>query len=173
MLPQIRCILYTTDLSANAAVAFRHCIAQAQMHGATVVMLHVVPPLDLAMATYVASFMGKERFEALREEKKRETIERIKRRLEQFTAEELKDDPQAATKVTAILLREGDPVVEILETANRVNADLVVMGTHSKGLLEHTFFGSVAQKVLRQIKRPVLVVPIPHEQTAPTLQDGA
>jgi nucleotide-binding universal stress UspA family protein len=37
------------------------------------------------------------------------------------------------------------------------------MGDHSKSTLAYTFLGSTAEKVLRRIRRPVLVVPIPKE----------
>jgi len=46
---------------------------------------------------------------------------------------------------------------------DELGADLVVMGTHGKGFLEHAFLGSVAEKVLHRIKIPVLTIPIPKE----------
>ena len=40
------------------------------------------------------------------------------------------------------------------------------MGTHGKGALENTFMGSVARRVLRRTRRPVLVIPLPkHEKS--------
>ena len=49
---------------------------------------------------------------------------------------------------------------EILQAADRLEADLVVVGSHGKGGLHYAFLGSVAEKVLRKIHRPVLVVPL-------------
>ena len=57
-------------------------------------------------------------------------------------------------------MHHGNPVVEILAAADRINADLVVMGTHSKGALKYALLGSVAEKVLRKSHRPTLVVPL-------------
>ncbi len=107
--------------------------------------------------------IGEEAYRKLVEEKKQETIEKIKSRLQEFTEKELQDDPQKADRVSAILVHEGDPVAEILEMADKLDSDLLVMGDHSKGILAHTFLGSTAEKVLRHIRRPVLVVPIPKE----------
>jgi nucleotide-binding universal stress UspA family protein len=39
------------------------------------------------------------------------------------------------------------------------------LGAHGKGILTHTFLGSVPQKVLRRSRRPVLIVPIPKDAT--------
>ena len=44
--------------------------------------------------------------------------------------------------------------------AEQEDSDLIIMGSHGKGS-KYTFLGSVTQRVLRHIKRPVLVVPIP------------
>jgi nucleotide-binding universal stress UspA family protein len=35
------------------------------------------------------------------------------------------------------------------------------MGTHGKGVLEHAFLGSVAEKVLRKARKPVFIIPLP------------
>jgi nucleotide-binding universal stress UspA family protein len=47
----------------------------------------------------------------------------------------------------------------IVETAARLTADLVVIGTHGLGGVDHLMLGSVAEKVLRKSLCPVLVVP--------------
>jgi len=43
------------------------------------------------------------------------------------------------------------------------------LGTHGKGLLEQTFLGSVAHSVLDRAKKPVFIVPLPHEETGLTI----
>lgn len=53
----------------------------------------------------------------------------------------------------------GDPVFEILATAERRRADLVVMGSRGAGTLGRAFMGSVADGVLRAASCPVLVIP--------------
>jgi nucleotide-binding universal stress UspA family protein len=40
------------------------------------------------------------------------------------------------------------------------------MGSHGKGLLEHTFVGSVTHQVLRRTHKPVTVIPLPKGEAA-------
>lgn len=56
------------------------------------------------------------------------------------------------------VLREGDPATEILAAAEEMNAAMIVMGTHGRTGLAHLFLGSVAEKVVRKSKVPVLTV---------------
>ena len=53
----------------------------------------------------------------------------------------------------------GSPVRHILDRADTLPADLVVMGTHGVSGFEHLVLGSVTEKVLRKAPCPVLTVP--------------
>ncbi|TAN25189.1 MAG: universal stress protein [Castellaniella sp.] len=52
----------------------------------------------------------------------------------------------------------GDPGTEIVQFARRGRYDLIVMGSHGRGVLKSLFLGSVVTKVLAGSKVPVLVV---------------
>ncbi|MGL4574564.1 MAG: universal stress protein [Burkholderiaceae bacterium] len=52
----------------------------------------------------------------------------------------------------------GAPAVEILKAADKVKADLIVMGSHGHSAISSLLLGSVTQKVLAGAKVPVLVV---------------
>ena len=52
----------------------------------------------------------------------------------------------------------GTAFQKILETGAKVNADLVVMGTHGRTGVEHVIVGSTAERVVRRSKIPVLTV---------------
>ena len=52
----------------------------------------------------------------------------------------------------------GDPVTGILDAAQRWGADLIVVGTHAQGALEHFFLGSSAEKIVARSRVPVLTV---------------
>lgn len=56
------------------------------------------------------------------------------------------------------LVHHGDPATEILKAVDSQDVDLVVMGTHGKTGFSRLLFGSVAAKVLRNAKCPVMVV---------------
>ena len=104
-----------------------------------------------------------EKLQAIREKGKDEIKDRIQKRLEIFCQRELMDSPACRDLVASTEVVEGDPAAEILRKADELGADLVVMGTHGKGLLAHAFLGSVAEKILHRIKIPVLMIPIPKE----------
>jgi nucleotide-binding universal stress UspA family protein len=54
------------------------------------------------------------------------------------------------------IVRTGKPFIEILETAREEDADLIVIPTHGRTGVEHIFFGSTAEKVVRKAPCPVL-----------------
>jgi len=165
MIPQIRNILYATDLTKNSAYAFRYAINSAQKHDAQIYILHVLqklsPSEEANIAVYVYSYLPHLQLEKIRQEKKNELINRINKRLGEFADQELKDDPEMLKRLASILVVDGDPADEILEKAEELNCDLIIMGTHGKGLISHTFLGSVSEKVLHRTRKPVFIVPIP------------
>lgn len=54
---------------------------------------------------------------------------------------------------------EGSPYVTILRVAEEWEANILVIGTHGKTGLTHLLLGSVAERVIRHSKKPVLVIP--------------
>ena len=52
----------------------------------------------------------------------------------------------------------GIPWTEILAEAERSHADLIVMGTHGRKGMMHALLGSVAEKIVRMSKVPVLTI---------------
>lgn len=58
-----------------------------------------------------------------------------------------------------IVTKSGREDEEILTFASQENVDIIVMGTHGRTGVEHVFFGSVAEKVLRHSPFPVFVIP--------------
>jgi nucleotide-binding universal stress UspA family protein len=55
----------------------------------------------------------------------------------------------------------GAVAEEILNQANILNADLIVMGTHGHGAMHNLLVGSATKGVLKRSTRPVLLVPGP------------
>ena len=56
----------------------------------------------------------------------------------------------------------GPAAQRIVETAAKLRSDWIVMGTHGRTGLAHTFLGSVAERVVRHAPCPVLTVPSRH-----------
>ncbi len=59
---------------------------------------------------------------------------------------------------TELAIRYGDPALEILSFGATHNADLIAMSTHGRTGLDRVRYGSVAEKVLRQGKAPLLIL---------------
>lgn len=57
------------------------------------------------------------------------------------------------------LVTEGDFASSILETAKMINADIIVLGSHSKKWLEKIVMGSVTEKVLHHTTIPIFIIP--------------
>jgi nucleotide-binding universal stress UspA family protein len=169
MIPRIKNILYATDLSKNSAYAFRYAINSAQKHDAQIHILHVIETVPPSTEGLLGLVLGHDKLEKIRDETKESLIRRIENRLAEFAKRELKDDPDTLKRVATIMVRIGDPAEEILKKAEETNCDIVIMGTHGKGLIEHTFLGSVSEKVLHRISKPVYIIPLPKGETDITL----
>jgi nucleotide-binding universal stress UspA family protein len=169
MIPQIKKILYTTDLSKNSAYAFRYATKMAEKYDARIIILHVVEPIPSMAKHYMKIYVDESKWEEKIRYEQDLAIERIKKRLQEFCKQETQDAPQCLAQVTNILVRPGYPVEEILKAADEEDCNIIILGTHGKGFLKHTFLGSVAGSVLDRARRPVLVVPLPHGETEPTI----
>lgn len=136
-------IVIATDGSKNSQKAISHGIEIAKLSGAIVHALYVVNTSSTISENWTAG---------------KETIYNI-----------MKDDGQkAVSKVKTIgidsgvevreVILEGYPSSEIIYFAENNNIDLIVMGTLGATGLERFLMGSVAEKVVRSSKVPVLVV---------------
>jgi nucleotide-binding universal stress UspA family protein len=142
-------ILCPTDLSAagDAAVDFAYDLAS---ENGTVVLLHVcepsyvVSPLD---ATYVVSYPTTAEGQEAVENKARQHL----RRLVAATA------LARGIRTEHVVVHDSNPAVVIEREAQRVAADLIVMGTHGRTGLGRMLMGSVATDVLRKSRVPVLL----------------
>jgi nucleotide-binding universal stress UspA family protein len=55
-------------------------------------------------------------------------------------------------------IRFGNPGIQIVEVADELKAGLIVMSSHGRTGLRHLLIGSVAERVVRHAKCPVLVL---------------
>jgi len=57
------------------------------------------------------------------------------------------------------LLIQGPTVETILRESEKLSVDMVVLGSHGKGILRHILLGSTSEGVIQKSSVPVLVVP--------------
>lgn len=162
-LPEIRRILYCTDLSETAKHAFGYALALARDTGAEIHLLHAVedlsPDAKVTLQAYLQDMDGPgiERILSDRAKDVRAVIERRKEELWKASDDQVRD---LHKRLVSINVEEGYPAEVILKMAGAKKCDLILMGTHEKGPVQ-AFLGSVAKTVMRASRIPVLVVPLP------------
>jgi len=159
MIPQIKKILYATDLSKNSSYAFLYATDMAKKHDAKIVILHAVESFPAYINAYAGITVDME------QKQQGEIIEDIKKHLQEFCKKaEAQIGPPCVALVSKILVPRGHPPEEILNAANEEGCDVIVLGTHGKGFLAHTFLGSVSSAVLHRTRKPVFIIPLPSEK---------
>ena len=164
MIPEIKKILYATDLSENARYAFGYAVSLADHYDAKITIIHVVEKLTPFANALVEDIVGSEKLEALRKEKESKIIESIRQRLDDFCQQAIQEVPQCSLAVEKTIVESGQPVDEIIRYAEEVDADLIVLGSHGQGMLADVTMGSTSRRVLRRCSRPVLVVRLPENK---------
>ncbi|KTG19472.1 universal stress protein [Haloferax profundi] len=137
-------VLVPTDGSARSLAAARRAIDIADTYDATIRVLSVIDSSDLGLWT--AADVPVERVQASLRDAAEMAVEEIA---------SLADDADIPCE-TAV--RIGVPHREILDYADEVGADLVVMATHGRTGLEHAILGSTTERVVRLSEVPVLTV---------------
>lgn len=160
-IPEIKKILYATDLSENARYAFGYAMSLANRYGAGITILHVLEDVSPFADSLVINIMGEKKWGELRNANEQKVIDTIKERLTNFCEEVSRDLPECPFITDEILVKVGNPAEEILKQVGKRDFDMVVMGAHGQGFIEYAIMGSVSRRVVRRCKKPVLVIRIP------------
>jgi nucleotide-binding universal stress UspA family protein len=140
-------------------------------HDAKIVILHVFESPSDAVRTLMEVYLDAEQRKKIFEQHISQSFDRLKKRLNTFSDKELKDYPQAQDQIESVQVCEGFPADVILEKADELECDAIVMGTHGKGIIANAFLGSVAKRVLRRTRKPVFIIPLPRGETDITVHD--
>lgn len=134
-----RAILVPTDFSEHAEHALDYAVTLAEKLGATVHLLNVAVPAIVESVSVASS----------------------------VSPSDLNERREALAKLVAAhgkvsfgpnLLAIGDPRHIIHQSALRIAADLIVMGTHGRRGVPRMVVGSVAESVARTAPCPILLV---------------
>ena len=170
-MPDIKKILYATDLSDNSAYAFRYAINSALKHDAGIIILQVFELGSATKRSILDLYLDEDLREKIFNESVSDSIDRIRKRLKAFCDKEFNGETETAARVESIEVCEGFPAEEILKKADEFNCDAIVMGTHGKGIISHAFLGSTAKRILRRTRKPVFIIPLPKGETDITFHD--
>lgn len=141
---QIKKILVPTDFSQLSTEAFPYAEDLANQYGAEIHLVYVIeknPPILIIRSIDQTS-----------EDAAKKIEEDAKNLLNEFKA---KFSNNVSVKTVLV---HGNDFEEITNYAEKNNIDLIVIATHGRTGLLHTLLGSVAEKVIRYAKCPVLVI---------------
>jgi nucleotide-binding universal stress UspA family protein len=138
----IRSLLLATDLSSASERAADEAIRLAVESNALLVILSVVDPRRLRLPG--GRFLRR--------------VDQERSRIEDG-AKLLAERARAAGARATFLVWEGDPADVILAASEAEDVDVVILGSHRRGLLGRLVLGSMSARVSEQSRCPVLVVP--------------
>jgi nucleotide-binding universal stress UspA family protein len=144
MLP-IQKVLAPTDFSEISVETVVRASEFAVHFGADLLVLHVIPPIPTLPSDPHYNFEVPAYQEALKENADRRLTE---------TLSGLVPKGIEATPIVTY----GEPAKEIVRIATEKNVGLIVIATHGLTGWQHMVFGSVAEKVVRTARCPVLTV---------------
>ncbi len=147
-----RRILAPTDGEPSHALGLQIALELARAMGARLDLLGVVPTLNrLTGRSATTSRFAPGTSQAM--------LEIAEADLGQYLQKQIVHSKKVGVTAGARLER-GDPAIVIAATAERLDADLIVLGTHGKSGAAAFWTQSIGAKVLAQTPRPLLLVPV-------------
>jgi nucleotide-binding universal stress UspA family protein len=137
-------ILVPVDFSAPSEAALTYALKLATASSVALHVCHIIPVPHVLDALYERGFEPEESVKRI-EHKARQRINEIVRSV-------------SSTLKPHLHYSEGDTRDGVLEWAEKLQADLIVMGTHGRKGAERFFMGSVAEAVVRRASCPVLTL---------------
>ncbi len=148
-------VLIALDYGPTAQQVAEAGFSLAKALGANVVLLHVITePVNYSSPAYspVMGFGGFMEMDYLQPDIT-DTLKKASQAFLDKSKEHLGDE---AVKT---LVKDGDAAEKIIEAANELQANVIVLGSHSRKWLEAILMGSVTEKVLRHTAIPLYIIP--------------
>lgn len=142
----MRTILAAVDFSPVSPDVIACAAAQAKAFGAALYLLHVAAPDP--------DFVGYEPGPDSVRQNVAAELRDAHRRLQDHSAE-----LRAGGLDCTALLVQGSTPETIVREAERLDADVIVLGSHGHGALHRALLGSVSEHVLHHARRPLLILP--------------
>ena len=139
-------ILVPTDFGDPSRQALEYGRHFARQFGARLHVLHTVENVMIpggAEVPVAAVQQVEQGLESVAERQMREAVT---------------DDDRATMQVVTVVRSARAAAIDIIDYARENQIDLIVMGTHGRGVLHHLLMGSVAERVVRTSPCPVLTV---------------
>ncbi|BBB26112.1 universal stress protein [Amphritea japonica] len=160
MLPDVKKILYASDIDKGSRPAFRAAVSLCGHYNSEITYLHIIEPLSASAQSVVETMMNDESLHEMHTQ----GLENLKRKMEdriaRFCETELEENEMLSEGSVQSRVEEGTPWKTILRVADDIDADVIVMGTRTHSAVGQFLLGSTANKVMQNSKRPILIVPL-------------
>ena len=143
---KIKNIVVPTDFSELSLRAFNYAKDLAETMDAKIHLITVIDNTPPMLSKHDKTVSESVMMDSVEQQAKKQMAE---------LAEEINDD--ADIDIIQVI-RKGVDYEEIVKYSNESHADLIILATHGRTGVLHTVLGSVAEKVIRYSKRPVLVI---------------
>jgi len=139
-------ILVPVDFSDITTEVLDYAIHQAKEDSGSITVLHVTAPNPIypgpdAEPVTIQTYVDEE-------------LQREKEELRAITEHIQKQGVEANS-----VLLQGSIIDTIIDEAKEMQADMIVMGKESHGLLYRTLLGTTSEGVIRRARIPVLIIP--------------
>jgi nucleotide-binding universal stress UspA family protein len=148
-------VLIALDFDPSSVKVAEKGVALAKAMGAKIVLMHVLyepvyySSLEYSPMVGFNDYANMGTFQT-------DTIQGLKETAQHFLD---KTKHHLADETIQTLLTEGETADSILESAKKLKADIVVIGTHSRKWLENILMGSVTENVLKNSTLPLFIIP--------------
>ena len=146
-------VLVATDFSDPSKAALVHGRELARSFGAQLVALHVVDNVMLRA-------VGGDGFVFVDPELQTNMETAAQKQLDEL----FNDEDRTLLRAQGVTVTSNAAAFAIVEYAKSHDVNLIVMGTHGRGVMAHLLLGSVAERVVRIAQCPVLTVRHPERE---------
>ncbi len=160
MLPRFSKILYASDVGPGSRPAFRRAVSLAREYGAELVFLHVLSELPESAQHMMQNYFTHEELANMERSGMETMTAKVRERIDRFCASELEDVESMEPSQVNVRIEIGTPWRKILDVADEINADLIVMGVRHHSKVETFLLGSTSNKVVVHSQRPIMTVPL-------------
>jgi len=145
MMKDVKKILVPIDFSDNSKKILKESVNLAKNFGAKLSVIFVMQ----SFADYSGFFVPHIPIDQFQNE----MLDSAQKKMESFLEDNLEDSASCDRHITI-----GDVGEEIINYAEKIDAGMIVMGTHGYKGLERVLFGSVAEQVVKNAPCPVLTI---------------
>lgn len=160
MLPDVKKILYASDIDKGSRPAFRAAVSLCGHYNSEITYLHVIESLSASAQSVVETMINDESLHEMHDQGLKNLKLKMESRIARFCETELEENEMLSEGSILSRVEEGIPWKTILKVADDIEADVIVMGTRTHSAVGQFLLGSTANKVMQNSKRPILIVPL-------------